>query len=121
MITFEGEPFLLDVIYLKVKPEGSKTELTLLSIPFVEALGILNNVTFDYRASRAKTIESAEVQYVITGDTEKEKNKTFVVSKQDLIKRLQLDIYEDKQRIVDLVIQPMDELVTDEVEKFIAI
>lgn len=116
MVTFDGMPFPIDVIYLKVA--GTKE---ILSIPFTEALGILTDVSFDFRASNAKSIEEAEPHYVIKGDTEKEKNKTFVVSKRDLIKRLQLDIYEDKQKITDMVIQPMDELLTSEVQKFIEI
>ena len=116
MVTFDGLPYPMDIIYLKVA--GAKE---VVSIPFTEALGILDNVSFDYRESKSKSIQEADQHYVIKGDTEKEKNKTFVVSKRDLIKRLQLDIYEDKHKIADMAIQPMDELITSEVQQFIEI
>jgi hypothetical protein len=105
----------LDIIYLKVSDKKG-----IISIPFVEAVAILTNVTFDFKASVAKSVEAAEIYYVIKGNTDKEKNKIFEVSKPELIKRLQLDIYDNKTKIIDMAIQPGDELQTDEVTKFIS-
>ena len=114
MVLFEGLPYPIDMLYLKVA--GTKD---VLSMPLMEALGILTNVSYDYRASCSKTIEAGVPYFVIKGDSDKEKNKIFVVSKAELIKRLQLDIYDDKFKITDLAVQPIDELLTTEVKTFI--
>jgi hypothetical protein len=116
MVIIEGMPYHLPMVYLKV---AGSNEVA--SLPFTEALGILTNVTFDYRASQAKTKESNTPTYVISGDTEETKGKTYIVTKEEMIKRLQLDIYEDKYKITDMAIQPEDELLVEEVKILIGI
>jgi hypothetical protein len=114
MVIFENIPFPLTVVYLKVAGEKEPV-----SMPFVEALGILTNVSFDYRTSRKKSKETGSEFFVISGNTQEANNKTYEVSKHALIERLQMDIYEDKQKISDLVIQPQDEMITREVLQFL--
>ena len=113
---FEGRPYECAIVYLKVA--GTKGAV---SLPFSEALAILTNVEFDYAASVAKSNSTGSTVFVIKGDTDKDKNKTYEVSKSELMTRLQMDIYEDKQKISDIVIQPSDELMTPAVQQFLNI
>ena len=116
MVIFEGLPYPQAIIYIKLAGEKE-----IVSIPFNEALAILTDVQYDYRGSLTLSTET-NTQYVIKGNTEQAKNKTFTVSKAELIKRLQSDIYEDNaQHIADLAIQPEDELMVSDVKKLIGI
>jgi len=111
-------PYPLDMVYIKL---AGKTEIV--SIPLFEAVAILNNASFDYNGSKAKSIEKGVETYVFKGDTSKEKNKVFVVPKEKLRITLEADIYDNNKadRITDLAIQPMDELLVNEVKKLIEI
>jgi hypothetical protein len=57
--------------------------------------------------------------FIVTGDTENEKGKTYTLTKDDMIKRLEMDIWNSKFKIVDMAIQPEDELLVEEVKKLI--
>ena len=111
---FEGRPFECAIVYLKVAGEKE-----VLSLPFTEALAILTNVEFDYESSISESQAKNSAMFVIKGDTDKVKNKVYVVAKKELIERLQLDIYEDKQKITDIIIQPSDEMMTKAVQEFL--
>ena len=111
MVLFEGMPYPLDLVYIRVA--GNKE---VLSLPFNEAMAILRNVEFDYQASKNST-----GLFVIKGDTDKETGKIFKVTKQELILILQRDIYENQYKITDVIIQPNSELMTTEVKSFIGI
>jgi len=113
MVLFEGLPFPISMVYIKTAGDKDVT-----SIPFSEALAILTNVEFDYRASQIKTKEMGVAHYVIKGDTAAEKNRVYIVSKTELIQRLQTDIYDDVEeetkKITDIAVQPEDErLIAD--------
>jgi hypothetical protein len=112
MVLFEGMPYPIPVIYLKLAGEKE-----VVSLPFTEALAILTNVSFDYKTSKETSKEKGQVYYIITGDSEHGKNKTYMVSKADAIQRLQQDIYDNKSKIADMVIQPEDERLTEEVKQ----
>ena len=103
-------PYPIPIVYIKTAGDKEVT-----SLPFSEALAILTNVEYDYRASQQMTKEKGAVFYVIKGDTETEKNRMYVVSKAELISRLQTDIYdEEPKKITDIAIQPEDErLIAD--------
>ena len=116
MVLFEGMPYPIAVVYLKVA--GTKEPI---SLPFIEAMSMFTNVTFDHRASRTLTEQGDGTKYSIKGDTEKAKNKTYIVSKQELMKKLELDIYNNQFKITDMAIQPMDELITEEVKQLIGL
>ena len=115
MVIFEGMPYDIPMVYLRVAGMNE-----VLSLPFSEAMGFLTNTEFDHRASQAKSA-NGESNFVIKGDTPESKGKTYIVSKAELIKRLQSDIYGDKFKITDMAIQPEDELMTSEVKTLIGI
>lgn len=107
-------PYSIAMVYVKLA--GDKD---IKSLPFVEALAIFTNVSFDYNASQTATREKGSIHYVITGDTEQAKGKTYVVSKKDVIDRLQMDIYENTEQIIDMAIQPEDYRLVPEVNQLI--
>lgn len=114
MVIFEGMPYPIDMLYLKVAGTTG-----VLSMPLVEALGILANAEFNYKESQIESGMRDQPAFVITGDTDTEKKKKFVVPKTELIVRLQSDIYDNKFKIADVIIQPQDELLTNAVKLFI--
>ena len=114
MVLFHGMPYTIPFIYLKIA--GSNE---VLSIPFTEAVAFFTNVSYHYKASIEQSRKVNSVIFVISGDTEAEKNKTYSVAKGDLIKRLQTELFNDKFKITDLAIQPEDERLTEEVKQLI--
>jgi hypothetical protein len=114
MVIFEDKAYPIDMLYLKVA--GIRE---VISLPFIEAMAILINVSYKSRESINKSVERAESVFVIEGDTETEKQRVFTVTKPELIKRLQMDIYKDEFKITDLAIQPRDEFILNEIREFI--
>lgn len=115
MVKFEGVPYPITIVYLKLDNDE------VLSIPFVEALDSLNNLVYDHEASKKISEQEGTQSIVIHGDTETAKNKTYAVTREQLMRRFSTALYNTPEVVVDMAIQPEDELMTDEVQKLIAI
>jgi hypothetical protein len=116
MVLFEGMPYPISIVYIKTAGDRE-----VVSLPFSEALAILVDVQYDYRASQSTSSEKGAPHYVVKGCADDGVPKTYIVSKGDLISRLQSDIYDDSsKKITDIAIQPEDERLIGDVEALIA-
>lgn len=114
MVLFEGMPYQIPMIYLKVA--GNKE---VVSMPLWEAITVLKDISYDYNASIAES-KIGKTHYVFKGENATGK-AVECITKEELIKHLQANIYNDKFKIVDMAIQPEDEHLIDAVNKLIGV
>lgn len=98
-------PYPYDYLFMKVA--GAKQVVYL---PLCEAVGFITGAVYDQKLSNNEQVVFIE---------KKPDGKTMKVPKKDLILKLQHDIYGDKFKIVDFIIQPEGEMQTAEVTQFL--
>jgi hypothetical protein len=115
MVKFDGMPYPIAIAYLVTKHDG------VVSMPFVELFDSLVDVSYDYAESK-RISEKEGPSLVIKGVAENgSKMKAYVVAKKQFMQRISSSMYNDPEEIVDMVVQPEDELMTEEVQKLIQI
>lgn len=116
MVLFPGLPYPISIIYLKI---AGSTDLV--SIPFCEALDMLTNIEFDYEKTKEETQKEGTQHYVFSGDDAQGKTQIYIVTQREMIQHLEKGIYANKYKIADMAVQPVDELIVEEVKKLTGI
>jgi len=103
------------MLYMRLDDEGKTVD----SMPFCEAFDGINNVRYNRDQTQKLSEEKGVYTVCFTADKDTEKNKNFMIPVSQLATMFQATIYENKQKILNLAVQPEGELLVQEVQQLI--